>query len=92
MSIVAAAWRRFSQAARWNGQAPHVATGAASVSASHCQLSNCSEGIIESSTTGSDNADAAIKRSRSGRVSSGSGPSFGSPAGSTSAVTTGEAV
>ena len=29
VSIVAAPWRRFAQAALWNGQAPHVATGAA---------------------------------------------------------------
>ena len=37
VSIVAVAWRRLSQAARWNGQAPHVTTGAARVNDSHCQ-------------------------------------------------------
>ena len=37
VSIVAVACRRLSQAARWNGHAPHVTTGAASVSESHCQ-------------------------------------------------------
>ena len=32
VSMVAAPWRRFGQAARWNGQPPHSTTGAASVS------------------------------------------------------------
>ena len=50
--MVAAAWRRLSQAARWNGHAPQTTTGAASVSDSHCQASNCSAGIIASRTTG----------------------------------------
>ena len=49
VSIVAAPWRRLVQAARWNGQAPHTTTGAARVSDSHCQLSNCSGGTIASS-------------------------------------------
>ncbi len=53
VSIVVAPCRRFVQAARWNGQAPHTTTGAASVSAAHCQLVNCQAGTIESSTTGS---------------------------------------
>ena len=37
VSMVVAPWRRFVHAARWNGQAPHTATGAASVSEIHCQ-------------------------------------------------------
>ena len=36
------------RAARWNGQAPQVTTGAARVSASHCQPSNCRAGTIDS--------------------------------------------
>ena len=37
VSMVAVRCRRFSQAARWNGSAPHTTTGAANVSDSHCQ-------------------------------------------------------
>ena len=37
VSIVAAPWRRLIHAARWNGQAPHTTTGAASASDAHCQ-------------------------------------------------------
>ena len=33
VSIVAAPWRRLVQAARWNGQAPQMTTGAARASA-----------------------------------------------------------
>ncbi len=40
------------QAARWNGSAPHTATGVVRIRASHCQLSNCSAGIIVSNSTG----------------------------------------
>ena len=54
---MAAAWRTLSQAARWNGHAAHVTTGAASVSDSHCQASNCSAGIIDSATTGTVRID-----------------------------------
>ena len=35
--MVALAWRKLSQAARWNGHAPQTTTGAASVSDNHCQ-------------------------------------------------------
>ena len=55
VSIVAVAWRRLRHAATWNGHAPHVTTGVASASASHSQPSNCSAGIIDISTTGTDN-------------------------------------
>ena len=44
--MVAAPWRRLSQVARWNGHAPHVTTGAASTSESHCQLRNCRAGTM----------------------------------------------
>ena len=54
VSIVAVACLRFAQAARWNGQAPQSTTGVASCSDSHCQLSNCSAGIIDIASTGSD--------------------------------------
>jgi hypothetical protein len=37
VSIVTARWRRLTQAAWWNGQAPQVTTGAARASDSHCQ-------------------------------------------------------
>lgn len=37
VSMVVAPWRRFTQAALWNGQAAQVTTGAASVSEAHCQ-------------------------------------------------------
>ncbi len=63
VSIVAAAWRRFTHAARWNGQAPHVTTGAASVSDNHCQLSNWRIGNIPRTITGSDRtADTKSRR------------------------------
>src|SRR4051812_13119353 len=75
VSIVAAAWRRLAHAAVWNGHAPQTTTGDASVSAIHCQLSNCSAPIIDISSTGSDSAAEIAKRWASG-----------SPAGAGSAV------
>ena len=44
MSIVAAPWRAFSAAARWNGQPAQSTTGVASASASHSQPSSWSGG------------------------------------------------
>jgi hypothetical protein len=88
VSIVAAPCRRLIQAARWNGQAPQVATGAASVRAALCQLSNCNAGIIETSSTGSVRTAASTSRCRSAEAASGSaaasaaGPSAGPAAGS----------
>ena len=35
--MVAAPWRRFCQAALWNGQPAQSTTGVASASESHCQ-------------------------------------------------------
>ena len=70
VSIVAAPWRRFSQAAWWNGQPAQSTTGVASCSASHCQFSNCSGSIIEISRTGSERAAAKISRRRRSAVGS----------------------
>ena len=84
VSMVAAPWRRFCQAARWNGQPAQNTTGVASWSASHCQLSNCSAGIIAIASTGSVRTVAAISRLRSARVGSSrtsSGAAAGAPAG-----------
>ena len=52
VSMVAAPWRRFIHAARWNGHAPHSTTGTVRANASHCQFVNCSAGITDSSNTG----------------------------------------
>ena len=71
--MVAVPWRRFAQAARWNGHAPHRITGVASWRQSHCQLSNWSGRIIAISSTGSDSAAEMIRRRRSGASSSVSG-------------------
>ena len=65
VSIVAAPWRAFTNAARWNGHAPHTATGAVRVKASHCQYVNCSSGIIDISATGTANAVLISSRRRS---------------------------
>ncbi len=79
VSMVAAPWRALVRAARWNGQAAYVTTGAASVSDSHCQYSNCRAGTIAIAITGTDSTTAVINRSRSGRSSS--GPSAGGSSG-----------
>ena len=82
VSIVAVACLRFAHAARWNGQAPHTTTGAASVSDSHCQLSNCSGGIIAIASTGSISASETSSRCRRSAVSSRSSAAAGSDDGS----------
>ena len=64
MSIVAAPCRRLAHAARWNGQAPHNTTGAASVSDSHCHESNCNAGTIANKTTGSARVADIVSRCR----------------------------
>ena len=90
VSMVAAPWRRFSHAARWNGHAPHTITGAASASEAHCQEVNCSAGIIAIAMTGT--ASTVLTRSRVRReLSSGSAGSVGAPAPSDSASATGGA-
>jgi len=65
--------RALAQAARWNGKAPQTTTGAARVSESHCQYSNCQAGTIASATTGTDNTAETSSRCRSDRVSASSG-------------------
>ncbi|CAB4759031.1 unannotated protein [freshwater metagenome] len=65
VSMVTARWRAFIRAARWIGQAPQTTTGAASVSESHCQKSNCRTGIIARTTTGTVSALQMISRARS---------------------------
>ena len=79
VSIVAVARRRFAHAARWKGSAPHTTTGAASVSDSHCQSSNCSGGTIASTSTGS--VSSAEIRSRCSSGSGSSPPAAGSVVG-----------
>jgi hypothetical protein len=73
VSIVAVAWRKLVQAALWKGKAPQITTGAASVSDSHCQLVNCSAGIIAIAITGTVRTSEMSRRSRSEAV--GSSPS-----------------
>ncbi len=64
VSMVAAPCRRLVQAARWKGSAPQTTTGAARVSESHCQWSNCRGGTIASSTTGRASTAETVSRSR----------------------------
>ena len=70
VSIVAAPCLRLTHAALWNGHAAHSTTGVTSFSDSHWKLSNCSAGIIASSSTGTDSSAATISRRRSDAVSS----------------------
>ena len=69
MSIVAAPCRALTAAARWNGQAPHTATGEANTREAHCQLRNCSGGTIASTTTGMASASETSSRHRSASAS-----------------------
>ena len=68
--MVAVPCRRFVNAARWNGHAPQTTTGAARVSDSHCQLVNCSAGIIAIAITGTVSASEISNRCRSDAVGS----------------------
>ncbi len=70
VSMVAAPCRALVKAALWKGQAAYVTTGAASVSDSHCQYSNCSAGTIAIAMTGTASTTAVTSRSLSGRSSS----------------------
>jgi hypothetical protein len=63
--MVAAPCRAFVQAARWKGRPPQTTTGAARVSESHCQLSNCRAGTIARRITGTARtAETARRRPR----------------------------
>ena len=85
VSIVAAPWRRFAQAARWNGHAPQRTTGVASWRASHCQLLNCSGGTIETSRTGRESSADTTSRRRRVAAGPAAAASAASPSGSASA-------
>ena len=64
-------------AARWNGQAPQITTGAANVSEAHCQLVNCHAGTIAIAITGtvSTTAPMSLCRNDSSSLSAGSATS-----------------
>jgi hypothetical protein len=81
VSMVAAPCRALVNAALWKGHAAYVTTGAASVSDSHCQYSNCKAGIMAMATTGTASTTAVTNRCRSGRSSSGSSARSSCPAG-----------
>ena len=78
--MVAAPCRAPASAARWNGHAPHTATGDASVRQAHCQPGKCQAGTIPSTTTGT--ASASETGSRPGFGGAGSPPSRGVTGGS----------
>ena len=80
VSIVAAPWRAFTNAARWNVQPAQNTTGVESASATHSQPSNCSGGTIVSSTSGTLSAIATTRRSFSAPTRSVSTASPGSAA------------
>src|SRR5664280_2828261 len=88
VSMVAARCRRLASAARWNGQPPQMTTGEASVSDSHCQLSNCNGAIIARASTGSVRTADTVRRCRSEATAAscsaaaGSTPSAPAPSGS----------
>ena len=75
MSIVEVPCLRLTQAARWNGQAPHTTTGAARVRDSHCQYVNCQAGTIARAMTGTVRTVEMTNRWRSARVGSSTVPS-----------------
>ncbi len=77
VSMVAAPCRALVQAARWKGSAPQTTAGAASVSESHCQLSNWRAGTMASRTTGSESAAETSSRWRRAAVSGSAAGRFG---------------
>ena len=66
VSIVAARWRAFSSAARWNGRPAQRTTGVASANDSHSQPENWSGGSM-SATSGAERSAATIESHRPGR-------------------------
>ena len=82
VSMVAAPCRALTAAARWNGHAPHTATGEASARHAHCQFRNCNAGIIASATTGMASANDTSSRCRNAAVSPAPSSSAAAPAGS----------
>ena len=73
VSMDAAPCRRLVQAARWKGSAPHTTTGAARVSESHCQASNCSAGTIAIAMTGTVSRATTSRRWRASATGSAPG-------------------
>src|ERR1019366_2818761 len=82
VSMVAAPCRALTTAARWNGHAPHTATGEASASDAHCQFRNCRGEIIASATTGMASASDTSSRFRNTDVSPAPSSSAAPPADS----------
>ena len=79
---MAAPCRRLDHAARWNGSAPHTATGAASVSDAHCHEVNCSAGTIAMATTGTASVRHTSSRVRNAAsAGSGTAPSWSGSTG-----------
>ena len=68
--MVAAPWRRLTQAARWKPLAPQSTTGVARPRLSHCQPLNCSGGTIASRITGTERTALTISFSRRAAVGS----------------------
>jgi hypothetical protein len=66
--MVAAACPRPAQAARCSGQAPQVATGAASTRLTHCQPRNCAAGTMASTVTAAASGTQTASRRPSARV------------------------
>ena len=62
VSMVKDPWRRLVTVALWNGAPPQKKTGVASVRIAHCQLLNCSAGIMLMSKTGTDSSVEMIRR------------------------------
>ena len=72
---MAAPCRRLVHAARWNGSAPHTATGAVERQRRHCQYGNCSTGTIAMATTGTASPTQTSSRVRSSAAPGPSAPS-----------------
>ena len=64
VSIVAAAWRALTAAARWKGQAPQATITVVRAKATHCHPGNCRMGNIEIATTGSASTSEMTNRVR----------------------------
>jgi hypothetical protein len=83
VSMVVAPWRRFIHADRWNPQ-PHQNTiGVASAATTHSQRSNCSDGTIDNSTTGTPRINATVQRRRRSASRRRSAPSWSASTGAT---------
>src|SRR5262245_53636785 len=79
--MVAAPCRALAAMARWNGQAPQVATGVASVSETHCQAGNWAAGTMASTVTGTASATETTSRRRATALLLSESPSFAAARG-----------